>query len=329
MDFLDKQGADVAVRFLPHSLAGTNFFMREFFMSEQKKLVQVKTIIFLVVTIAVAIFSLALLRREAEAAQEELLPQNAALILMPLIELYSELGSDFEASLKVHDYLYTEYIEAIEARTPLYYKVFSWWSNPSNIDELNKIKKLLGKENKETTAEIRVTQAKEAVLEILEELDKFLSIDVTIIKEERMPYELRTEIYKDRNYSHRAVRTYISGVESGIDKNDSFANAQLACQANRRAIGLIYFASLLYQDFYVPEAELIQFREDIDRVVYLNERLSESFHGIKKGLLLEYSNSELHRRAILQAIIEEDIPRAQRLLLDAMRTALAEESADK
>lgn len=294
------------------------------------KWVQVKTALFLVVAFVAAVFSLLILRNDAVAAQEELEPQHAFFILMPLVELYSESGPDYDRAVEVHSELLSEYIEAVKSRTPSYYKVFSWKYNPSHIDELNRIQKILIGKNNEKTSEGRIKQARKTALEVFKKLDEFLKVDVNVLKEDRTPYKLRAKIKEVRNESQRAVKDYISDFEkSDIDDVASFFKAQLACQANRKNICYIYFSFLLYQDFHVTKEDLIRFREDIDRVVYYNKRLfetSESLSKDQKNLLLEYSDSENRRRAILQLIIEEDMPKAQLFLLTAMREAIEKSS---
>jgi len=81
--------------------------------------------------------------------------------------------------------------------------------------------------------------------------------------------------------------------------------------ANRKAIVYLCLARFNYQEI-VDEEELRRFRTDINRTVYYNRVLQKTYEEDNPNykLLGEYSDSELRRLGLLQAIIYNDIHQA-------------------
>ena len=85
--------------------------------------------------------------------------------------------------------------------------------------------------------------------------------------------------------------------------------------------------SLVYEDFFVSKRELLQFVEDIERTIYYNDKLlvmKDSLPEGAAGRLEQYTASEIRRRNILRAVVDDDMHKAQKLLVNAMDIAIAE-----
>ena len=103
-------------------------------------------------------------------------------------------------------------------------------------------------------------------------------------------------------------------------------NSGLACHENRKAASLSFLASYMYEDFFVTKTALIRFRENIDQTISYNNVLRKLLPSDDEARdrLKRYSESELHRRDLVQAIIDDDMQKAQELLLSAMDKAISE-----
>jgi len=294
-------------------------------------------------------FSFSIQRINAKAEQKELTQRNVLVILHPLIELKAESGDAYALAIKTHHKLLTEslnYITAPQRQLPLLSRVFSFPLKTINIKKLKEMQKELDEtQPSEDNSEVRVKNASKTAFELLVELRQLLSKPITILRDKDIPDRSREEVDKTLDISHNKVKDYVLGVENNIAIEESVKNAEFACQENRKAISLSLFASLIYEDFFVTTTKLDRFWEDIERCIYYNNFLCKSLTNVlgdlplksqERKLIIEetidrlesYSESERRRQDILQAIIDDDMQKAQKLLLAAMRKAISEEKSE-
>jgi len=212
-------------------------------------------------------------------AEQKLIQRNGYIILMPLIELNAERGDTYVKAIEIHHELLTQAIDEIKN-----YEQASWptliFLKATDVKRLEEIQKELKPQpdrNDNDEAHVRIDNANKTVVELLVELQQYLSNPIIISRRKEIPVEFREKITNALEKSHDKVRNYISGIEKKIAIAESVENAEDACQENRRAICLSLFASLIYQDFFVTQQKkLMQFREDIYRTIYYNNILCKS-----------------------------------------------------
>ena len=171
-----------------------------------------------------------------------------------------------------------------------------------------------------------------------------LSKPITILRDKNIPDGLREKVDKALDISHNKTKDYALGMDNNnIAIKERVKNAEFACLESRRAISLSLLVSLIYEDFFVTTTKLDRFWEDIERIIYYNNLLCKSLTNDLSDLTLKseerkfaegtierlesYSQSEHRRQDILQAVIDDDMQKAQKLLLAAMRKAISEEKS--
>lgn len=107
--------------------------------------------------------------------------------------------------------------------------------------------------------------------------------------------------------------------------NPNVAYSMTLCMANRKSIVYLYLVRFGHQEI-VSKETLKQFRSDINRTIYYNKVLQQTY-DMKNVEVIEnsaykrfdnYSDSELRRLWLLQAIIDNDIQQTQVLLQIAL-----------
>jgi hypothetical protein len=287
-------------------------------------------------------------RSRAKMAQEQFTLQMGYPMLVPLIELKSESGLAYDTAIECHYKLLSRYMKAVEeCRPPLPLRLFAFPSETINFNGLKRLKNELGKpllqvetgkplvgKEKNDEARRRIEEVKKPASELLIELQQLLSKPIIPLRLKEIPAGLREDVEKVLKEGHDKVNAYVKGVEDNIELTQSVENSGLACHENRKAVSLSFLASYMYEDFFVSKKTLTQFREDIDRCIDYNDRLCKSLSALEdeankadiKRLGL-YSQSELRRRDLVQAIIDDDMEKAQELLLAAMTKAISEEKS--
>lgn len=266
-----------------------------------------QTVIILICVIIICICLPVLLY--AKANLPELVKRNLNDSLMPATEM-KELGDDFIGAREDHAYILRQYLGHMKKRNGslllrlLYPKLSPRKQLTSALAKLN----LNEKEVQQDQAKNYINEAKEIVRQFTLKSQKFSDIQISTFEPEDLPEELLIDAKSALDDSRECVKTY------GNDPN--MLNAQRACRKNRIAIALAYLVRCGYQDFNSLDDELKQFQGDINRTIYYNDTLqgnTETPENDKK-LLVGYTNSELRRLDVLQAIRDKDTPRAYKLL---------------
>ncbi len=299
---------------------------------------RMKTNILLCVAMVFLVFSFSNQHSRAKMAQEEFTLRMGYSILVPLIELKSESGLSYDTAIEAHHKLLSQYIKTVEDRQPpLPLRLFSFSSKTINFKKLKRLKNELGKPLKDEAGELllgekkndeacrRIEKLKKSATELLVELQQLLSKPIIPSRRKEIPAGLREDVDSALKMSQDKVEDYISGIEKNIELKKSVENSGLACHENRKTASLSFLASYMYEDFFVSKKMLTQFRENIDRTIYYNNVLRKSLPSDDKARdrLKRYSESELHRRDLVQAIIDDDMQKAQELLLAAMIKAIS------
>jgi hypothetical protein len=308
-----------------------------------------KSYVILVFLVIIIFFSFSIQHINVKAKQKELTQRNVLVILYPLIELNSESGLAYDTAIKTHHQLLTEslnYITASQRQLPLLSRTFSFPLKTVNIKKLKEMQKVLDETQPgEDEPEVRVKNASKTASELLVELQQLLSKPIIIFRDKNIPDELREKVDETLDNSHNKVKDYVLGMENNIITiEESVRKSEFACQESRKAISISLFVSLIYEDFFVTTTKLDRFWEDIERCIYYNDILCKSLTNVLGDLPLKsqerklaieetidrlesYSESERRRQDILQAIIDDDMQKAQKLLLAAMDKAISEEKS--
>lgn len=308
---------------------------------------RMKTNILLCVATVFLVVSFSNQHSRAKMAQEEFTLRMGYPILVPLIELKSESGLAYDTAIEVHHKLLSRYIKAVEDRQPpLPLRLFSFSSKTINFKKLKRLKNELGKpllenetgkplvgKEKNDEACRRIEKLKKPATELLVELQQLLSKLIIPSRRKEIPAGLREDVDKVLKESHDKVEAYISGINN-IALKKSVENSGLACHENRKAASLSFLASYMYEDFFVNKKMLTRFKEDIDQTISYNNVLCESLSSSEDkdneadiNCLGLYTQSELRRLDLVQAIIDDDMQKAQELLLAAMKKAISEEKS--
>lgn len=296
---------------------------------------RMKTNILLCIAMFFLVFSFSNQHSRAKMAQEEFTLRMGYPILVPLIELKSESGLAYVTAIEAHHKSLSQYIEAAEdCQPPLPLRLFSFSSKTINFKELKRLKNELGKplvgKEKNDEACRRIEKLKTTASDRLVELQQLLSKPIILLRRKKIPAGLQEDVVKVLKESHDKLETYISGIKNDIALKESVVNSALACHENRKAASLSFLVSYMYEDFFVNNKMLTRLREDIDLTIDYNNALYKLLPSgdEAKGRLKLYSQSEVRRRDIMQAIIDDDMQKAQELLLAAMDKAISQEESN-
>lgn len=249
--------------------------------------------------------------------------RNATDSLMLLIELATEAGDDYANAKTVHAKLLRDYVGHMEQRDLHWLLRLPPFSKKNVAKVLKRVAEDLEKAD-QLNAREEIKSASETIAQFLTESKPFTSEPISTFEPEVISEEIRDVLKESLIGSHEKVERYANANES-LTVDD----AKAACMANRRAIVYLYLARFGYQEI-VNQEELKTFRTDINRTIYYNRVLQES--DTVKGSeeeecsdywrLTRYSDSELRRLRLLQAIIDNDIQQAQVLLQIAIKKAI-------
>lgn len=287
-------------------------------------------------------FSIPIQHHKAEAANNVLQTRNAYALLMPLVELYTESGEISggisDDAKKIHLSVYDKYTENINHHKlswPL--RMFAWKTEDIDITKLKKIITELKKTSNQIDNETDKQAYKVAIENFFADLKQFFGNENLLPRITGADKKCQEEVIATLNESHSKTMAYISSVDTLDDSKteENINKAKATCLANREAVARAFLYSYTYEEPLTGTDQddkelLIGFRENIDRTIHFNRVLRDSLpvaDDKRRGLLDKYSHSELRRRSIVQTLIEDDMPKAQKLLLAAMEKAIADSKA--
>jgi hypothetical protein len=177
------------------------------------------------------------------------------------------------------------------------------------------------REQERAQAEKEIKKARDTIKQFVIRSQEFSGLEIAIFEHEELPEGLL-----------EAAKLALESAKESVEKfmlDPNVANAQEACRKNRIAISLAYLVRCAYQHFNSLDEELRQFRGDIDRTIYYNDLLMKNnadllanapLRDVRKqleednGLLKKYTESELRRLDIVDAILDKDNRKAESLL---------------
>ena len=240
--------------------------------------------------------------------------RNATDSLMPLIELRKESGGHYDKAKADHVDMLNRYVRNMESRELSFLLKLPPFSNKNVAKELEHVAKVLQEDENSCEA---IAKAAESIAKFLDRSKLCEGKPVISFKTEVISEELKNAIKDSLRESQEKVEIYAN--DPNVD------NSEDACWANRKVIVYLYLARFGYQQV-VSQEELRTFRTDMNRCIYYN-RLLQRTDAVKVGKgvkgsdhwrLGKYSDSEVRRLQLLQAIMDDDIQQAQILLLIAV-----------
>jgi len=247
-------------------------------------------------------------------------------------ELVSEAGKDYVQARKVHSELFRICIEAHKAdyvRGKLSRPLLEGYES---VYEALRTPVPKGVNDPNAWAKVEIKKASknlgDLILSFAPHLEKPFEPEVPQKLDEKCEASLRAAL----NQVKVELREYIRLLLAKADNSVILSQAEDVCEANRRAILLAFifrFADFENRsdmsqvaDKQVGVKMLQKFQGDINRTIHWNgvirERLKESDPN-SASRLLQYSNSELRRLKVIQAISDKDMSEAQSLLLIAFK----------
>lgn len=252
-----------------------------------------------------------------------LVQRNANDVLVLLSELATESGDDYIQAKSIHAEMLREYVEHMEKRSlsgllALLHPKLSPSKQLAHIvaDLGEPLRLSQGREaDRQNEARKKIEAATMAIAQFFIRLEQFSGIRIITFRSEVISEELRNAIKISLVEAHEIV--------GECAENPTVDSAEAACMANRKAMVYLYLARFGYQDF-VNQEELKKFRRDINRTIYYNRVLQQTYKEDDPNhkRLGAYSNSELRRLRLLQAIIDNDIQQAREVLKTAIEEAI-------
>ena len=281
---------------------------------------RMKTNVLLCVMVVFLFLSIPIQYHNAEAANDELTTRNAYVFLMPLVELYAEANLVTGETKTIHSKIFRKYIENInDHKLSLPLRPFALAAKKIDVTELERIYDKV--EN-----EVSKKEYQAAIKKLFDELKQFLNKE-NILSRDVPDGRCKEEVAKKLDEAHTKTLEYISGIDTSDDSKieESLKKAEEICLANRVAASYSFLASYTYENFFVNNESLNQFKADIDRTIHYNKVLSDSLpakYQENRDNLDQYTHSELRRRKVVQALIEDDMQKAQEVLLAAMKVVV-------
>jgi hypothetical protein len=226
---------------------------------------------------------------------------------MILDEMKNEAGKNYIKAREDYIYLLGIFREHMEMRNySLLLRVLYPELSPNK--QLTSSLANLDKPETQDDAEKQIKEASKAIEKFISESRKFAGTQVSMPSHHDMPVKLLSVVKSALDDSKTHVEKY--------GKNLTMLNSQVTCRRNRIAAALAYLTRCAYQDFRGLDGELRQFRGDINRTIYYNDVLKGKKEISKedRGRLEKYSNSEMRRLKIVNALLGRDSDRAVSLL---------------
>lgn len=240
------------------------------------------------------------------ATSKNLASRNASDTLILLVELATESGDDYSQAKILFVEQLQVYAEHMKQRELHWLLRLSPSPRKNAAKELERVADYLEKAD-QINARQAIEKASESIAKFLTESKTFTDEPITTFEPEAISKEIQTLINTSLDKTNEKTDIYAS--------DPNVAKSRAACMANRKAIVYLYLARFNYQEI-VDEEKLRRFRTDINRTIYYNRVLQKTYKEDNPNykLLGEYSDSELRRLGLLQAIIDNDIQQAQDLL---------------
>lgn len=263
----------------------------------------------------------------ADANLPELVQRNANDILILLVELQHEAGEDYIEASKDYVYLLPRFRGHMEERSCslllrlLYPELSPAKQLKSALADLSE------PVAKQGQAQKKINEATEAMRQFVYKSQKFAGTQVSMFELHDVPEELLKDAKSALDDARKYVEIY--------GKKQTVPNSQEACRKNRIATALAYLIRCVFQDFNTLDDELKQFRGDINRTIYYNNLLvknnedllaSDQLPDVRKkklekdiGLLGKYTNSEIRRLVIVNALLDRDSHKAENFVLNSAK----------
>jgi len=243
---------------------------------------------------------------------DQLILCNATDTLMALIEIKAEAGGNYIKAKADHVEMLRQYVGHMDSRHLSFLLKLPPFSNKNVAKELDRVAEDLNNVDPLNAREAIETASK-SIAEFLSQLKPFTGEPITTCGPEVVSQELKSAIKNSLQQSHEKIEIFAN--------DPNMTNSEEACWANRRAAAYLYLARFGYHEI-VSQEELRRFRTDMNRCVYYNRVLQQTDISEKERTrLIEYSNSEIRRLQLLQAIMDNNIQQAQLLLLIAIKDA--------
>lgn len=260
----------------------------------------------------------------ANANLPELVERNVRDSVLLASEMQHEAGDDYIEAKEDHAFILRKYLGRMEERNfslllrVLYPELSPRKQLVAALADLN----LKGSVTNQDQAEKEIEKARETIVQFVAKSQKFSDMQMVTSEHEELPDWLLEDARTALEDSRECVEIY------GNDL--TFGNAQEACRRNRKAIALAYLVRSAYQHFNSLDGELRQFQGDINRTIYYHYLLVKNnedalnddriLDDVKKRLekdhhlLVKYTDSELRRLEIVDAILDKDNHRAYNCL---------------
>ncbi len=271
---------------------------------------------FLILGLTIPIFVAAMY---AEVRLTELAQAKSDEVLCIACEAATESGYDYVEAMRDHAEILEAYINAEHRRN--WFASYLLYMLYPELDHERRLKPLLedlkGPLSEQEKAKDQIERAAHVLEEFSEELRASSDVSSTALRFRSVGIELLSAINEAIELSHEAV------VEYGKALN--MPNAQKTCRKNRKTITLIFFGRSAYLS-EVNKCVLRGVLEDVTQIIAYNEKLQKTLKSERdRSLLTKYSDSEKRRVKILQAILENDVIKARKILRKAIEDAFETE----
>jgi len=247
-----------------------------------------------------------------EVGLTQLVQRNANDYLMVACEVATESGDDFITAGVDHADMLEHYIGRTNGKLqPRLLRLLYPKLSPQ-IELKPVVDSLRGDLGGQSNARKRIQAAAGAIEQFLRSLEDSSSARIVTFRPEPLSKEVVEAVNEALDKSDETVKEY--------EDAPTVDRAETACRANRRAIALVYLARCEHQHL-IGEEKLKKFRHNVDRTIYYNDTLRKTASREKRELLRLYSNSELRRLKIIQAILDNDMQEARDLLITAIEEA--------
>lgn len=241
---------------------------------------------------------------------------NATDSLMLLMELATESGDDYVQAKSDFLKILRDYTNHIEKRDLNWLLQLPPFSKKNVVKKLESVAKDLEEADDQNACKA-IEKASESIAKFLTDSKMFTDEPITVFEPEVMSKEIQDAIRRSLKETHEKVERFAANESRTVD------DARGVCMVNRKAIVYLYLARFGHQQI-VDQEGLKNFRTDINQTIYYNRLLQQTYKedDLNHKRLGAYSNSELRRLRLLQAIIDNDIQQAQVLLQIALIKAI-------
>lgn len=242
----------------------------------------------------------------------ELLKQNANTLLILALELVTESGPDFKEQSKEYAWMIHQFVDHMENErfSPVIRILFTRFSLEERLAPVVEALEMARDEGEAMRA---IIESGQEIVRFYTDTEKFAPGPVVWPKYKKLPERLLIKFDEALKKSHQMIDAF---------KNQpTLKNAYSLCEANRRAILLIFLTRLWDHD----KERIKVFRNDVQRALdYYNTLVGTMKDSKDKKRLLEWAKSEQYRLAILDAMLVNDMDKACLLMREAIDKAFKE-----